>query len=42
MISRDLADLVAQTINENHQYPDDLILFAGTLFAPTQDRDSFR
>jgi fumarylacetoacetate (FAA) hydrolase family protein len=38
-ISRDLLDLVAQTINENHQYPDGLALFTGTLFAPTQDRD---
>jgi fumarylacetoacetate (FAA) hydrolase family protein len=38
-ISRDVLDLVAQTINENHQYPDGLALFTGTLFAPTQDRD---
>ncbi|MFN2136022.1 MAG: fumarylacetoacetate hydrolase family protein [Candidatus Promineifilaceae bacterium] len=37
-ISRDILDLVAQTINENHQYPDGLALFTGTLFAPTQDR----
>jgi fumarylacetoacetate (FAA) hydrolase family protein len=37
-ISRDVADLVAQTINESHQYPDGLVLFTGTLFAPTQDR----
>jgi fumarylacetoacetate (FAA) hydrolase family protein len=37
-ISRDPADLVAQTLNENHQYPDGLMLFLGTLFAPTQDR----
>lgn len=42
MISRNVADLVAQTISENHQYPDGLMLFAGTLFAPTQDRDSSR
>lgn len=39
LISRDVADLVAQTINENHHYPDGLALFLGTLFAPTQDRD---
>jgi fumarylacetoacetate (FAA) hydrolase family protein len=39
-ISRDPADLVAQTLNENHQYPDGLMLFLGTLFAPTQDRDA--
>ncbi len=38
LISRDVLDLVAQTINENHQYPDGLALFTGTLFAPTQDR----
>jgi fumarylacetoacetate (FAA) hydrolase family protein len=39
-ISRDPLDLVAQTLNENHQYPDGLMLFLGTLFAPTQDRDT--
>jgi fumarylacetoacetate (FAA) hydrolase family protein len=39
MISRDVLDLVGQTINENHQYPDGFALFTGTMFAPTQDRD---
>ena len=39
-ISRDPADLVAQTLNESHQYPDGLMLFLGTLFAPTQDREA--
>ena len=39
-ISRDPLDLVAQTLNENHQYPDGLMLFLGTLFAPTKDRDA--
>jgi fumarylacetoacetate (FAA) hydrolase family protein len=39
-ISRDLLDLVSQTIGENHQYPDGLVLFTGTLFAPVQDRDA--
>jgi fumarylacetoacetate (FAA) hydrolase family protein len=39
-ISRDVLDLVGQTISENHQYPDGLALFTGTLFAPTQDRES--
>ena len=39
LISRDVLDLVKQTINENHQYPDGLALFAGTPFAPTQNRD---
>ena len=39
-ISRDPADLVAQTLGRHHQYPDGLMLFLGTLFAPTQDRDA--
>jgi fumarylacetoacetate (FAA) hydrolase family protein len=38
MISRDPLDLVAQAIGANHQYPDGLVLFLGTMFAPTQDR----
>jgi fumarylacetoacetate (FAA) hydrolase family protein len=38
-ISRDPADLARQTLNENHQYPDGFVLFLGTLFAPTEDRD---
>lgn len=38
-ISRDPEDLVAQTVGRHHQYPDGLMLFLGTLFAPTQDRD---
>ncbi len=37
-ISRDPVDLVSQAINANHQYPDGLALFLGTMFAPTQDR----
>lgn len=39
-ISRDPADLVAQTIGRHHQYPDGLMLFCGTMFAPVQDRDA--
>ena len=39
-ISRDPADIVVQTIGENHQYPDGLFLYLGTLFAPTDDRGS--
>ncbi|HZH28016.1 MAG TPA: fumarylacetoacetate hydrolase family protein [Azospirillaceae bacterium] len=39
-ISRDPADLVAQTIGPNHQYPDGLVLFLGTMFAPVEDRDA--
>ena len=38
-ISRDVTDLVGQTIGANHQYPDGLMLFCGTMFAPIQDRD---
>lgn len=38
-ISRDPQDLVRQTLGRHHQYPDGLVLFLGTLFAPTQDRD---
>jgi len=38
MISRDPEDLVAQAIGANHQYPDGLVLFLGTMFAPTKDR----
>ena len=38
-ISRDPEDLVRQTIGRHHQYPDGLMLFLGTLFAPTSDRD---
>ena len=38
-ISRDPEDLVAQTLGAHHQYPDGFMLFLGTLFAPTDDRD---
>ena len=37
-ISRDPLDLSAQAIGKYHQYPDGLVLFLGTMFAPTQDR----
>ena len=39
-ISRDPADLVAQARGRHHQYPDGFMLYLGTLFAPTQDRDA--
>jgi fumarylacetoacetate (FAA) hydrolase family protein len=39
-ISRDPADLVAQTRGRHHQYPDGFFLYLGTLFAPVQDRDA--
>ncbi len=38
-ISRDPADLVAQTCGRHHQYPDGFMLYLGTMFAPVQDRD---
>lgn len=38
-ISRDPADLVAQTRGRHHQYPDGFLLYCGTMFAPVQDRD---
>ena len=37
-ISRDPLDLASQAIGPSHQYPDGLVLFLGTMFAPTQDR----
>ena len=37
-ISRDPVELARQAMSE-HQYPDGFVLFLGTLFAPTQDRD---
>jgi fumarylacetoacetate (FAA) hydrolase family protein len=37
-ISRDPLELVKQSTSQ-HQYPDGFVLFLGTLFAPTQDRD---
>jgi fumarylacetoacetate (FAA) hydrolase family protein len=37
-ISRDPADLAAQTLSAHHQYPDGAMLFLGTMFAPIEDR----
>lgn len=37
-ISRDPEELVAQTMGRHHQYPDGMMLFLGTMFAPTIDR----
>src|SRR5579864_1405879 len=37
-ISRDPLDLVRHAISREHQYPDGLMLFLGTMFAPTRDR----
>lgn len=37
-ISRDPLELVCHAMGAHHQYPDGLMLFLGTAFAPTQDR----
>ncbi|MGH8316338.1 MAG: fumarylacetoacetate hydrolase family protein, partial [Steroidobacterales bacterium] len=39
LISRDPSELVSQTVGANHQYPDGFVLYLGTMFAPTQDRE---
>ncbi|MBP0588524.1 fumarylacetoacetate hydrolase family protein [Paraburkholderia sp. LEh10] len=39
-ISRDPAELVAQTWGRHHQYPDGFMLFLGTMFSPIKDRDT--
>jgi fumarylacetoacetate (FAA) hydrolase family protein len=39
-ISRSVRHLIASTVNRAHQYPDGLVLFCGTPFAPTKDRDA--
>lgn len=38
-ISRDPLDLVRQTCGAHHQYPDGFMLFLGTMFSPSQDRN---
>jgi fumarylacetoacetate (FAA) hydrolase family protein len=37
-ISRDPLDLAGQAVSRTHQYPDGVVLFLGTAFAPVQDR----
>ena len=37
-ISRDPLEMVEHAIGPHHQYPDGLMLFLGTMFAPTVDR----
>jgi fumarylacetoacetate (FAA) hydrolase family protein len=39
-ISRDPEDLVHAMMGSEHQYPDGAVLFLGTMFAPTEDRDT--
>ncbi|WP_439524302.1 fumarylacetoacetate hydrolase family protein [Marivita sp.] len=38
-ISRQPTELAAQLLNATHQYPDGAMLYLGTMFAPTKDRD---
>lgn len=35
-MTRELQDLIDQTLNANHQYPDGLALFTGTMYFPNQ------
>ena len=39
-ISRDPLEIVGHTIGPHHQYPDGVMLFLGTMFAPTIDRSA--
>lgn len=39
-LSRRFEELVSAAHGRHHQYPDGFVLFTGTLFAPTQDRDA--
>jgi fumarylacetoacetate (FAA) hydrolase family protein len=39
-ISRDPEDLVEAMMGREHRYPDGAVLFLGTMFAPTEDRDT--
>ena len=39
-ISRSPQELVTHAMGPHHQYPDGIMLFCGTMFAPTQDRDA--
>lgn len=39
-ISRDPLDLAGQACGANNHYPDGLVLYTGTMFAPTEDRDA--
>ena len=38
-ISRSSASLVSAAMGRHHQYPDGMVLYLGTMFAPVQDRD---
>lgn len=38
-ISRDISELIEHAYGSHHQYPDGFVLFTGTMFVPTDDRD---
>jgi len=38
-ISRDPEELVGETLNRSHQYPDGMVLYLGTMFVPTKERE---
>lgn len=39
-IARSPSDLVAAAMGSHHQYPDGMLLYLGTMFAPVEDRDA--
>jgi fumarylacetoacetate (FAA) hydrolase family protein len=39
-ISRDVTELAGHAIGRHHAYPDGMVLFCGTMFAPVADRDA--
>lgn len=39
-ISRDPTELVEAMIGKHHHYPDGVVLYLGTMFAPVEDRDA--
>ncbi|WP_026550066.1 fumarylacetoacetate hydrolase family protein [Arthrobacter sp. Br18] len=39
-LSRPFEELVGAAYGSHHQYPDGFVLYTGTLFAPSEDRDS--
>jgi fumarylacetoacetate (FAA) hydrolase family protein len=39
-MSRTFEELISHCYGPHHQYPDGFVLFTGTMFAPTEDRDN--
>ena len=39
-IARDITDLAGQMVNSHHRFPDGVVLYCGTMFAPIDDRDA--